>query len=61
MTMMTMNAGHNSGFFARIAEMLSDWRYRADTRAQLEALSERQLNDIGLSRHEIESVVKRSA
>ncbi len=37
----------------------SDWRAARETAEQLERLSDRQLNDIGLNRRDIKSVVAR--
>lgn len=42
----------------KLAERLRRWRERQSLRAQLFAMDERQLADIGLSRADIESVVK---
>lgn len=59
MTMMPLN--QTQGPFARIAEALRVWKHRRDTRAELMRLSERELNDIGLIRADIDAVVSRNA
>ncbi len=58
MTMITLN--ETQGPFARIAEALRVWKHRRETRAELHRLSERELNDIGLNRADIEAVVNQS-
>ena len=58
MTMITLN--EIQGPFARIAEALRVWKHRRETRAELHRLSERELNDIGLNRADIEAVVNQS-
>ena len=58
MTLITLN--ETQGPFARIAEALRVWKHRRETRAELHRLSERELNDIGLNRADIEAVVNQS-
>ena len=62
MTMMTMNHAPvaTQGPLARIAEALRSWQHRRETRAELERLSERELDDIGLCRADIDAVVSQS-
>lgn len=44
------------GFFTRIASTLQYWAEVRDTRNQLGRLTDRELNDIGLSRADIDRV-----
>lgn len=45
---------------ATVTQLLKEWRYRSDIH-KLHALSDRQLNDIGLSRGRIEEAVRGGA
>lgn len=47
------------GAFARIAELFSDWAETRKARAALRALSDRELDDIGISRSDIDYVTAR--
>lgn len=62
MTTMILNhtAVATQGPLARIAEALRIWQHRRETRAELERLTERELNDIGLCRADIDDVVSQS-
>lgn len=65
MTTMTLNVTRapveTNGFFARVTEAVRNWFLRMETRAQLESLSDRELNDIGLTRADIDAVVNHRA
>lgn len=47
------------GLFSRIVEMLISWNDRRATRNALTHLSDRELDDIGLSRGDIDRVANR--
>lgn len=49
---------HNAGFFSRIAQELRAWRERRAAAAQLHDLDDRMLSDIGVTRSEIDRVVR---
>ncbi len=63
MTTMTLTHApvETNGFFARIAETVRGWLVRMETRAELERLTDRELNDIGLTRADIDAVVNHRA
>jgi len=42
----------------RLSERFRRWRARTDLRSELWSMDERQLSDIGISRNEIELVVR---
>jgi len=46
-------------FFARLRAVVASWRRRARARAELAALDERTLADIGLSRAEAEFLINK--
>ena len=48
-----------SGFFAKIAQDIAVFRARRQTKAELEALSDAMLRDIGITRGDINTVVNR--
>jgi uncharacterized protein YjiS (DUF1127 family) len=50
-------AGPHLGSLAKALQAFGTWRTRRAAIAQLHALEDRDLNDIGISRSEIESVV----
>ncbi len=56
MTTLTLNETQSP--FARIATALRVWKHRRATRAELLRLTERELNDIGLCRADIDAVVQ---
>ncbi|MFC2970279.1 DUF1127 domain-containing protein [Acidimangrovimonas pyrenivorans] len=45
-------------FFSNFAEAVADWNDTRVTRKSLSALSDRELNDIGLCRGDIEKVAR---
>ena len=45
----------------RVTEAVRNWFLRMETRAELERLSDRELNDIGLTRADIDAVVNHRA
>lgn len=49
---------HSSGLFDRVAATFRYWADVRETRKQLSALSDRELNDIGLVRGDIERVAR---
>lgn len=52
--------GHAStGFFARLIGTLLSWNDRRATRKALSRLSDRELEDIGLSRSDIDVIARR--
>ncbi|MBA4489196.1 DUF1127 domain-containing protein [Paracoccus sp. S1E-3] len=61
MTLTTRVPAETNGFFARITEAVRGWMLRMETRAELERLSDRELNDIGLTRADIDAVVNHRA
>ncbi len=46
------------GFFARARNVVSDWNERRTTRNALSQLSDRELDDIGLVRGDIEVIAR---
>jgi uncharacterized protein YjiS (DUF1127 family) len=48
------------GFFTTLIASLRDWNDQRATRAQLSKLTDRELNDIGLCRGDIEMVVEKT-
>ena len=50
-----------SGLFARIARAFADYRVYAETRNELEALSDRELADLGISRLNITTIARDAA
>ena len=48
----------SNNLFSRIALAISDWSNVRATRDALHALSDRELNDIGLSRSDIDRVAR---
>ncbi|MFM9847525.1 MAG: DUF1127 domain-containing protein [Hyphomicrobiaceae bacterium] len=50
-------AGPTTGLFAGYAAQFRKWRSRQAAIAQLHGMEDRQLQDIGISRSEIDSVV----
>ena len=46
------------GFFARVTAMLAAWNNARITRRELNALTDRELSDIGLSRFDIDRVAR---
>ena len=63
MTTMTLTHApvETKGFFARVTETVRSWLVRMETRVQLERLTDRELNDIGLTRADIDAVVSHRA
>ena len=63
MTTMTLTHApvETNGFFARVTEAVRNWFLRMETRAELERLTDRELNDIGLTRADIDAVVNHRA
>ncbi|MDZ7708751.1 MAG: DUF1127 domain-containing protein [Roseovarius sp.] len=53
------DARRTPGLFSRITEMLISWNDRRATRNALARLSDRELDDIGLSRGDIDRVASR--
>jgi uncharacterized protein YjiS (DUF1127 family) len=53
-------AAHRPGLFARIVATLRDWRDEAQTRDALLNLSDRELDDIGLTRYDIDRAARGS-
>jgi uncharacterized protein YjiS (DUF1127 family) len=49
-----------SGFFARFSAALADYRAYVATYDELAALSDRELDDLGVSRHNIRDVARES-
>ena len=49
------------GLFARIARAFADYRVYAETRNELEALSDRELADLGISRLNITTIARDAA
>jgi len=48
----------STGFFARIARAFADYRAFLETRAELDALSDRELADLGIARFAIDDVAR---
>ena len=48
------------GFFARIGRAFADYRLFLQTRGELQALSDRELADLGISRLSIDDVARAS-
>ena len=46
------------GFFGRIADTLTHWADARETRNQLNRLTDRELDDIGLTRGDIERIAR---
>lgn len=44
------------GFFARLLKSVSDYRSYLEVRSQLETLSDRSLDDMGVSRRDVPAV-----
>lgn len=61
MTAIATNAGHRGtaidGLIADLVARFHSWNARRETRAALNALSERELQDIGLCRADIDAVI----
>lgn len=51
--------GATTNVFHRLIVALSDWNERRITRRALSQLSDRELNDIGVSRADIEYIARR--
>lgn len=52
--------GHAAtGFFARLIGLVHSWNDHRATRQALSRLSDRELEDIGLSRGDIDAIVRR--
>jgi uncharacterized protein YjiS (DUF1127 family) len=47
------------GLFTKIVNAIADWNEARATRDTLSRLTDRELNDIGLSRYDIDAVAKR--
>lgn len=45
-----------AGFFTRVIDAMTLWNDARQTRKRLERLSDRELNDIGLSRFDIDMI-----
>jgi len=62
MSAVEMNRSQTGGalarVFARVAAMISVWHRARITRRELNALADRELNDIGLSRGDIEQLAR---
>lgn len=48
----------DTGLFTRVARAVSTWNERRATRNALSRLSDRELDDIGLSRGDIETIAR---
>ncbi len=46
--------------FNRLSQMITTWRASAQTATELSRLTDEQLRDIGISRHEIPQVSRRA-
>lgn len=55
----TSDTGRTAGFFATLFARLAAWNDARVTRRALNALSDRELSDIGLERADIDSVVSK--
>lgn len=53
-----MGAGTTVGFGGRLLTTLTDWRNSRSTRKALNRLSDRELDDIGLNRGDIEQIAR---
>lgn len=51
-------AGHKPSFFASLLGALRTWRKTNATRTALSALTDRELDDIGMTRGDIESIAR---
>lgn len=58
-TIATAGANHREGAFARIAALFADWNEARVTRRELNRLSDRELEDIGMNRADIDTIVAR--
>ena len=58
-TSVDLSAGRIGGFFANLVGALATWNDARITRKSLSQLSERELDDIGLSRGDIDRVAMR--
>lgn len=62
MSAVEMSRNHAAGslgqVFARVTEMITAWNDARITRRELNALTDRELNDIGLARGDIERVAR---
>jgi uncharacterized protein YjiS (DUF1127 family) len=54
-------AAPTEGFFARIRKALAGYRAFVETRAELGALSDRELADLGIARLNIDTVARQAA
>ena len=54
------SAAETSGLFARFRAALADWRLYRATLDELRALNDRELADLGLSRHSIRDIAYES-
>jgi len=52
-TVHQMTNSHDPMFLGHLAETLRTWRRRSSERAELAAWTERDLNDVGLSRDDV--------
>ena len=52
--------GEGSGWLARVRKALADYRRYLATLDELNALNDRELQDLGLSRHSIRDVARES-
>lgn len=53
----TNNGFANAGLFAGLVAQYNAWKVRRETRLALNELTERELEDIGLNRADIDTVV----
>ncbi len=51
-------AGRPLGFLTKLAAALSAWRDARTTRGELNRLSDRELDDIGIARSDIERIAR---
>ncbi|RJL09148.1 DUF1127 domain-containing protein [Paracoccus siganidrum] len=62
MSAVEMSCNHAAGslgqVFARVTEMITAWNDARITRRELNALTDRELSDIGLARGDIERVAR---
>lgn len=54
-TQISVSAPRGVGIFASLHAAISDWNDRRNTRNALDKLTDRELNDIGLSRADIQN------